>query len=178
MASRLVPKKAHRVTEECRVVGRRKGNLALVTRKREEATAGHDVKLFDPVADDADLGMRVEVSDNPRKFIGAPRVVSIEKRNDFAACLGNSGVEGGRLAAVGFVDEPDARAGLRNEAPDDVARAVGRSVVHDDDFDFARRKVLREDALDGVGDVSLVVVGIDERSDTRCGQAASRTNGS
>lgn len=113
------------------------------------------------VADGGDAGIFFKGVDDSGEFGGRPPIVAIEKGDDFGAGFGNGNVECGDLAAIGFANVADAG----EERLESLGSAVGGAVVDDGDFHLVGRKVLIEDALDGLGDEALVIVGVDEDGD-------------
>src|SRR6185437_8537936 len=78
------------------------------------------------------------------QFFGQPQVVRIEERHPVAAHVPEARAAGrGQIAAVLEPDRPHARILDRFEV---IARAVGRTVIHDDELEIAMR--LREDRID------------------------------
>ena len=111
-------------------------------------------------------------SDAPQ-FSLCPPIIAVEKHDDLAAALGNAGVEGGGLAAVFLADQADARFELAN----DFRRAVGRTVIHNDDFKLILRVVLVEHAAESLFDEALMVVGVDKNAEEHdCENFRSKPN--
>src|SRR5262249_49293712 len=77
------------------------------------------------------------------------------------AAFGNARVKSGSLAAIFLMDEPY----TEREPQNDFGGAVGRTVVHYDDFKLRSGIALLENAAQRLFDKVLVVIGIDENTE-------------
>ena len=111
---------------------------------------GHD----DAVADDADGWVGAHGLHHASQFVARPPIIAIEERDDFAASLGNSSVERGGLAAIRFAQQAHARF----EFAHNFWSAIGRAVIHHQNFHVTCGKILFQHAHDRFFDEAFVIV--------------------
>ena len=114
--------------------------------------------LVESVAHGRDSGICFKRLRHDGQFLLRPPIVAVKKCDDRATQFWNRSVEGRSLAAIFFSDVADPR----QKFLDDRRRAVRRAVVHHHDFHFFAREILFQHAHDGLLDIALVVVGIDQ----------------
>src|SRR5215470_2586787 len=92
------------------------------------------------------------------QLIRKPGIVAIEKENKFAPALWYCMIEGRGLSAIGL--SKDADVGL--ELTEDFGRAIGGSVIDDQNLPFAKRKILGQDTGDCLFDEFRVIVSVNQ----------------
>ena len=113
--------------------------------------------------DEADLGPSVEDRGPRADGIGRQRVVGVHEGDVIACRLRDAAIGGCDLAGVGLVDVAHGVAIARH----DLARAVRRAVVDDDDLELLARMVLGEHAVEAAADEVAVLVGRDDARHAR-----------
>ena len=122
--------------------------------------AGLD-EVAPPAEDDPDLRVLLEIPGLQRELLGDPEVVLIEKADQLTARLGDTPVASRPGALVLLGKAADALVRAR-----DLRARVARAVVDDDHVE--RPVVLGEDAVEGLRQKPLAVVGRDDDADQGC----------
>ena len=86
--------------------------------------------LRDSVSDDSCFLVLLHCFHHSPQFLRRPPIVAIQERNDFTLALRNAGVERRCLPTICLADQTHSRFKLQ----DDFRSAIGRTIIHDEDF--------------------------------------------
>src|ERR1700722_7820446 len=156
--------KTHHLPKKAAVFHAIESDFLSALRNRSLRICVIGIDFVNAVADEPDMWPGAQIVRNNFELLFRPPVVPVEKCDNVTLCLGNARVECGCLAAICLLDQTH----IRGESADDFGGAIGRAIVHDDDFHFCSRKILLQDAQNGFFDVTLVVVCVDQDCDCRC----------
>src|SRR5262249_33742777 len=121
--------------------------------------------LDDSMTHRASLWLTLECFQDGAQLVGCPPIVSVKESDDVATKLGDPGVKGRALPAVGLVDV----ANSGRELGDDLRRCISRTVVDDNDFEVLAADILFQDADQSRFDKRLMVIRIHQNADGRNG---------
>jgi len=113
------------------------------------------VNALDLAAQAYYLGVLPEIGHLHLEPVGQGHVVSVHPRDELATGQQQPLVQGRHQSPIRSADEVDPRI-LFGIPLEDLGRAVGRAVVDDQELEVGLR--LRQNALDGLGHVTLRVV--------------------
>lgn len=91
------------------------------------------IEEFHSAAREADLGVGEDLSDAVY-VIGGDITVIIEERDDFALTFPQRQIETTALSRPGLMEQSDGKACAAGKRGENVAGAIGRSIINDDQF--------------------------------------------